>query len=475
MVNFANPFAFRSSLRVRVIGLAVLFVLFAEVLIFLPSVANYRLSWLRDRLAEAHLAALSLDAARSDMVEEGLEAKLLGFVGVDFIDVTNTRPVITDGRRSYILSIDQRTMPLMIYDLREAGPLTLITDALRAFMAPKAEQIAVIGPSPKDPEVLVRVDMSNQQLCADIVAFGLRILALSIIISVITGLLLLLALNRLLIRPVRRISGALIAVGRDPEHAAPVPVNPYRIDEIGIALTELRRMQETLRDAFRQRARLAALGTAVTKINHDLRNMLSTASLVSERLAMIEDPEVKRVTPRLLTAIDRAIDLCEQTLVFAKSGAVPIRPEWFTLHDLVEDVGEAISSAAIGQRANDGAGLDWSNAIAFEQQLHADREQLFRVLLNLARNAVQAGAGRIVIEAVAASDGDRVLIRDNGPGIPASVAESLFEPFRASTKRGGTGLGLAIARELVRQHGGDLRMVETSAGGTVFALWLPRH
>jgi hypothetical protein len=55
-----------------VIGLAVLFVLFAEVLIFLPSVANYRLSWLRDRLAEAHLAALSLDAARSDMVEEGL-------------------------------------------------------------------------------------------------------------------------------------------------------------------------------------------------------------------------------------------------------------------------------------------------------------------------------------------------------------------------------------------------------------------
>lgn len=363
----------------------------------------------------------------------------------------------------------------MIYDLREAGPLTLITDALMAFMAPKPEQIAVIGPSPKDPQVLVRVDMFNGQLCADIVAFGLRILALSIIISVITGLLLLLALNGLLIRPVRRISKALTEVGSDPEHATPVVVNPRRIDEIGRAVADLHRMQKTLRDAFRQRARLAALGTAVTQINHDLRNMLSTASLVSERLAMIEDPEVKRVTPRLLTAIDRAINLCEQTLVFAKSGAVPIRPEWIALHDLVEDVGEAVSSAAIGQRANASAGLDWSNAVAFEHQLWADHQQLFRVLLNLARNAVQAGAGRIVVEATADSVGHRVLMRDDGPGIPASVVESLFEPFRGSSKRGGTGLGLAIARELARQHGGDLRMVETGADGTVFTLWLPRQ
>ena len=82
-------------------------------------------------------------------------------------------------------------------------------------------------------------------------------------------------------------------------------------------------MQETVRQALRHNARLAALGTAVTKINHDLRNILSTARLISDGLADSEVPEVKRVTPRLLAAIDRAVALCTRTLSFTREGARP--------------------------------------------------------------------------------------------------------------------------------------------------------
>ena len=86
-----------------------------------------------------------------------------------------------------------------------------------------------------------------------------------------------------------------------------------------------------MRQALGQRARLAALGTAVTKINHDLRNILATARLVTDGLADSAAPEVRRVAPRLLDAIDRAVALCTRTLDFSREGAPPFAPSRFPL------------------------------------------------------------------------------------------------------------------------------------------------
>ncbi len=127
-----------------------------------------------------------------------------------------------------------------------------------------------------------------------------------------TAALVYLSLQWLLVRPMRRMTASMTRFREDPEDASRMIVPSGRADEIGLAESELAVMQETVRQALGQRARLAALGTAVTKINHDLRNILSTARLVTDGLTASAAPEVRRLAPRLIDAIDRAVALCRR-------------------------------------------------------------------------------------------------------------------------------------------------------------------
>src|SRR5882757_67317 len=215
--------------------------------------------------------------------------------------------------------------------------------------------------------------------------FGIRILELSIIISLVAAALVFLSLQWLLVRPMRRITASMTAFRADPENASRDIVPSRRTDEIGVAQRELAEMQETVRQALRQRARLAALGTAVTKINHDLRGILSTALLVSDGLAESAAPEVRRVAPTLLAAIDRAVALCTRTLDFTRETPPPLIRERFAFAALVDDVGEAIAVA----RAADPTRSDEPlirNEVLVTLELDGDRDQLYRVLFNLCHN-----------------------------------------------------------------------------------------
>src|SRR5690606_5767639 len=107
-----------------------------------------------------------------------------------------------------------------------------------------------------------------------------------------------LSLQWLLVRPMRALTQNMTAFSEAPEDETRIIVPSGRSDEIGIAERQLQAMQHGLRAALRQKAHLAALGAAVARINHDLRNILSSASLMSDRLAHIEAPEVKRIAPR---------------------------------------------------------------------------------------------------------------------------------------------------------------------------------
>jgi signal transduction histidine kinase len=228
-------------------------------------------------------------------------------------------------------------------------------------------------------------------------------------------------------------------------------------------------MQAELASMLQQKSHLAALGLAVSKINHDLRNLLATAQLFSDRISSLPDPGVQRFAPKLMRALERAIDFCQSTLSYGRvqEPAPDRRP--ISLEPLVVEVQETIGFGP-------DAPIRWISAVERGLMVEADPDQLFRILLNLARNAVQAlesraakDPGRDQIRITGRREGAVVVVEvsDTGPGFSEKARAHLFEAFQGSTRTGGAGLGLAIAAELVRAHGGDIRLVEGTIGATL--------
>lgn len=453
-------FVFR-SLSARLLLMTIVFVMLGEVLIFVPSVARFRLTYLESRIASARLATLALEAAPDNTVSQRLANELLLHVGASGIVVR------LPDRTSLMIASDMPPSVDATYDLRESDAVSLIGDALAALGRSDNRVLRVLGTSPQDSKLVMEVLLVEKPMREEMWRFGGRIFALSIVISLIAAALVYLSLQWLLVSPMRRITSSMIAFRDDPENAAGVIAPGGRSDEIGMAERELAQLQETVRQALRHSARLAALGTAVTKINHDLRNILSTARLVSDSLAGSEAPEVKRAVPRLVDAIDRAVALCSGTLNFTREGAPPLRLHRFLLASLVEELADLLEL-----RGGDRPLL--LDRVPPDLAVSADREQLNRVLMNLLRNAMEAGAQRVTVWAAAAADGTVIEVLDDGPGLPPKALANLFQPFAGSARPGGTGLGLAIAREVMRAHGGDIVLVESTARGTTFRLTLAR-
>jgi hypothetical protein len=117
-------------------------------------------------------------------------------------------------------------------------------------------------------------------------------------------------------------------------------------------------------------------------------------------------------------------------------------------------------------------GVEIENLVPPGLVLALDRTHIFRVLLNLMRNAAEAGAGKITLSVTTKGGVTRLTVRDNGPGLPLRVQDNLFKPFTGSGRHGGTGLGLAIARDLIRAHGGELTLAKTGMTGTEFVMEL---
>lgn len=229
-----------------------------------------------------------------------------------------------------------------------------------------------------------------------------------------------------------------------------------------------------------QQRHLADLGLAVSKINHDLRNILASASLFSDRLTDLEDPVAQRLAPRLVRTIDRAADYTKSVLAYGKSGEALPQRNVVRLHRLCEDVAEALALDRDSRTENT---VEWINETNPDLEVTADPEQLFRVLLNLSRNAVQAMDNtsddavvkRLTISAKKQADNVQIVVADTGPGFPAKVKENLFTAFSATGQNGGTGLGLAIAAELVRAHGGSISLLDDEAPGSRFEIILPNY
>ena len=142
-------------------------------------------------------------------------------------------------------------------------------------------------------------------------------------------------------------------------------------------------MQIELASLLNQKSHLAALGLAVSKVSHDLRNMLSSAHLISDRLSMVNDPTVQKFAPKLIASLDRAISLCVQTLKYGRAEEALPRRDKFLLRLLVDEVIESIAVEASSR-------IVLYNNVPQNLSADADRDQLFRILTNLVRNAAQA-------------------------------------------------------------------------------------
>ena len=458
------------SLSARFLWLVVIFVMLAEVLIFVPSVSRFREEYLIARLERAQIASLALLASDGPFAGE-LAGELLENAGV--FNVALRR----DAVRELALSSPLPGPIAQTYDLRDANAFVLMRDALDEMLRPDARIIRVIGEPVRQGGLLIEITLDTANLQAELWDYGKRILLLSLLISGITALLLYLSIQAFVVAPMRRVIQSMAHYAESPQDVTRILTPQSSIRELREAEEALNLMQTDLTGLLRQKDRLAQLGGSVARISHDLRNMLTTASMLADRMEMSDDPSVKRAAPKLVGSLSRAINLCESTLAFGKAQEPPPKLARFRVATIIEDVVENEKLALV-----EGADVTFLTEVPPDLHIRADSEQIFRVLSNLVRNARQAleatkqpGVIEILAKPSVQDEKAGVTIRigDTGPGLPPKAREHLFEAFQGGVRKGGVGLGLAIAAELVRGHGGKLELIRSDAEGSEFRIWLP--
>jgi signal transduction histidine kinase len=457
----------RLGLSGKLLLLTIPLVMIAEILIYVPSMANFWMNRLNGRLAAANTAALVLDAAPSGMVPESLARQILHSIDARAV-------AIKMGQQRRLLA--STGLPPAIdhdIDMRSLTVWSAIIDSFEMMFESGHEAIRVIGPPPGGGQY-IEVVIDEAPLRQAMYVFSRNLLLVSLAIAILTAALVYFALHFLFVRPMRRLTESLVGFHENPESSARIIVPSHRGDEIGVAERELSDMQRDLVSMLHQKSRLAALGLAVSKINHDLRNLLASSQLLSDQLSTVPDPRVQRFAPKLMRSLERAIAFCQSTLSYGRAQEAAPDRRMILIEPVVTEVRESAGLAA-------DASITWISAIERGLSIDADPDQLFRVLLNLVRNAAQALEGRPRSDAAAMQiriTGRRegsvaiVEVSDTGPGVPARTREHLFEAFQTSGRPGGSGLGLAIAAELVRAHGGEIHLVEGTIGAT-FRIAIP--
>mgnify|MGYP003648462050 FL=1 len=453
------------SLSGRLLILTTIFVMLAEILIFVPSIARFRVEYMMNRLERAQIASLTLLA--SEMIDPALEAELLRTAEV--FNVVLRR----DEMRQLVLSSPMPQAIKATYDIRNASAMMLIRDAFIQLADTNDGVIRVIGAPVQDAGLLIEITMETSALRMAMIDYGVRILALSAAISLITAFLLFLTMRAFLLKPIKSVVGHMQNYALAPEDARRIIAPSAGVTEIREAEEALMQLETELTQALRQKERLAQLGQAVSKVSHDLRNILTSAQLFTDRIEMSEDPTVKRMAPKLVSSITRAVHLCESTLAFGRAEEPSPTLTVVALDHIIDDVID-------GERlAVEGVDIKFDVQIPKGLMVRADPEQLYRVLANLVRNARQAivaagRPGKITVTATSDDIAWTIEVCDDGPGLPPKAREHLFTAFRGGARKGGSGLGLAIAAELVRGHGGKLELSSTGPSGTNFMITLPK-
>src|SRR5689334_2424634 len=392
--------------------------LIALLMIYVPAIANFRMNRLNDRIAAANTAALVLDAAPSGMVPEGLARQILGSIGARAVAIKMGQ------QRRLLASADLPSAIDHDVDLRTETVWQAITGAFEMMLETGDQAIRVVGPASSNAQ-FIEVVIDEAPLRQAMYRFSRNLFLVSFLIAVLNAALVYLALHYLFVRPMRRLTASMVGFHENPESAAKIIVPSQRGDEIGVAERELSAMQRDLVSMLNQKSRLAALGLAVSKINHDLRNLLASSQLLSDQLASVPDPRVQRFAPKLMRSLERAIAFCQSTLSYGRAQEAAPDRRMIPIEPVVAEVRETAGLAA-------DASIAWVSAIERGLSADADPDQLFRVLLNLVRNAAQALESRPRSDVAAQQiriTGRRegavaiLEISDTGPGVPLNSRE----------------------------------------------------
>lgn len=455
------------GLSTKLLVLTIIFVMIAEVLIFLPSVANFRLRWLEERLGTAAAVSVLLVQGNPENLSRNVQNDVLMSIGATAI-------AVRDAGVSRLLVVAE--MPPQVdehIDLAATGPAAAMEGALDTLFFGGKRMLRVFGPvgdSDKEFELII----PDGNLRKAMLIYSRNVALLSLLISLITATLVFYAINRIMIRPIRTMTRSMLAFSRAPDDPSRIIEPEPRTDEIGVAERELSDMQQRLHRTLGEQKHLADLGLAVSKINHDMRNMLASAQLMSDRLGTVNDPTVQSLAPKLVRALDRAVSYSEGVMAYGRTQeAAPARRR-LRLRQIVEEMQDLLGIEPNGM-------VEFINGVDADFEVDADAEQLLRVLTNLCRNSLQAmttnrenaTVNRLSVSAERQGSVSRIHVTDTGPGLPQKARENLFSAFRGSARSGGTGLGLAIAHELVRAHGGTVELVESVGGRTVFCVTIP--
>ncbi len=464
--RFATQFrrSIAGGLSGRLLVLTIVFVMFAEIMIFFPSVANFRNVWLQNHLDTAETASIVYLDGSDVMLSKMAQAALLK--ATQSLSVAIKEGAVT----RLMASADQSQTVVEEITLGSVQPMNSLQSAISTLILGGERVYKVSGPM-KSRDGIIQLVQEDRYLREALLIYSRNILLISLVISLITATLVFLALYWMIVRPIIKLSSNMDEFSKNPEHAALVYQPTGRNDEMGIAEERLSSLQHDLQSTLRQKKHLAELGLAVSKINHDLRNILASALLFTDRLADIKDPTVERLAPKLVKTIERAVGYTKSVLEYGRATESPPKIRKYNLHKIVTDVGDTLD---VVERAD----FEWINAVSSNIEVRCDGEHLFRTILNLARNAVQAMESDISpnpvrqLEVSALENGKSIEIRisDTGPGIPSHQQERLFEAFQGSGKSGGTGLGLAIASELVRAQGGKIALEKSGDKGTTFLI-----
>jgi len=461
---------YAGSLAGRLLALTVIAVLIGEALLFAPALANFHQDWLRERMNLAQVAALALEVSPDLEIAESLEYELLTNAEVQ-------RAALQRAGERVLLLEDASAPPpasYVTYDFTHARGAQTFLWAFETFFAPPGRTLRVLARPRFESGEFIEIFLNEAPLKRAMSEFAGSFVFTSLWILIAAGVLIYMTLTMAFVGPMHALTEAIERFRNKPEDVSIAFPRSQRRDEIGRAQRAAADMAEQVRNSLRQNERLAALGAAVARIGHDLRNMLSTAQLVADRLSKSQDEEVRRLASRLEKTIDRAAGLATSTL---KYGRADEKPPDLQRVDISAIASDAAADALLGFE-----GINYRGAIEPGLACMADPEHLHRILVNLMRNAAQAmqnhqrpdGDRTLLVRAERVGGRCDIEIVDRGPGVRENLRERLFEPFvSAAPEAGGTGLGLAIARELTRAMGGELTLTRTGAEGATFKIELP--
>lgn len=454
---------FKRRLSGKLLLMTILFVMIAEVLIFIPSSAVFRHNWLQERAEYAGLLTLAIEGVPNFQGTEMLSKQFMEDTGVSMVSQKR------EGRSQLVLGMPPTSSTIIVADLRTPNRLVNFRETGRAFFGSGEGNIRILSNPTVSGVDALEVLVPQAALKQSLRDYCNNILLWSFAISILTGLMIYAALSRVIVKPIQQLARGLAAFREDPRKRIGNDPKITREDEIGQLEHEFVDMKEGVRTAFQQQERLATIGMAMAKINHDLRNVMTSARLISDRLADDKEERVATMGARLVKAVERGVKLCEATLSFSQSVEERPDPKPVRLARLISEVADDVM-------AEEGL-VKLTNKVPTDMVVRADPDQIYRVFHNLFRNAVQSmGESEeklMSISATAMDDKACIDVTDTGPGLPKTALDNLFKAFTSSARKGGTGLGLTISRELARANGGNLSLKNTNESGTVFIVALP--